>query len=224
MFGGYAVYIGGAAWLTISSILCGISQSWLMLVVFRALQGLGLAAFLPSGVMILGKTYRPGPRKNFVFSLYGACAALGFFVGIFFSGLCSQYLTWRWYFFIGAILSAITTLSSIFFVPRDYKETRKQGAQMDWAGCVLSVSGTVLFVFAIAYSSYAPDGWRTPYIPVCFILGALFIIAMVYVEGWVAKNPLLPGDIFAVKYMKPLAIALLFLYGSLGVFFLYAVL
>jgi hypothetical protein len=47
---------------------------------------------------------------------------------------------------------------------------------------------------------------------------------MVYVEGWVAKNPLLPGDIFAVKYMKPLAIALLFLYGSLGVFFLYAVL
>ncbi|KAL3465259.1 major facilitator superfamily domain-containing protein [Aspergillus heterothallicus] len=224
MFGGYAVYVGGAAWLTIASILCGISQSWLMLVVFRALQGLGLAAFLPSGVMILGKTYRPGPRKNFIFSIYGACAALGFFVGIFFSGLCSQYMTWRWYFFIGAILSAITTSSSIFFVPRDYAETRKQGAQMDWAGCILSVSGTVLFVFSIAYSSYASDKWRTPYIPVCFILGAFLIAAMVYVEGWVAKNPLLPGDIFAVKYMKPLAIALLFLYGSLGIFFLYAVL
>ncbi|KAL4996453.1 major facilitator superfamily domain-containing protein [Aspergillus recurvatus] len=224
MFGGYTIYIAGAGWLTISSILCGVSQSWLMLVICRALQGLGLAAFLPSGVMILGKTYRPGPRKNFVFSLYGACAALGFFIGIFFSGLCSQYLTWRWYFFIGAILSAITTLSSIFYIPRDFKETRGHGATMDWAGCALSVSGSVLFVFAIAHSSYAPQGWRTPYIPVCFVLGVLLLAALTYVEGWVVKNPLLPGDIFAVKYMKPLAIALLFLYGSLGVFLLYAVL
>ncbi|KAL3481076.1 major facilitator superfamily domain-containing protein [Aspergillus californicus] len=224
MFGGYAIYLTGAGWLTISSILCGVSQSWLMLVVCRALQGLGLAAFLPSGVMILGKTYRPGPRKNFVFSLYGACAALGFFVGIFFSGLCSQYLSWRWYFFIGAILSTVTTLSSVFYIPRDYKETRGGGATMDWAGCALSVSGSVLFVFAIAHSSYAPQQWRTPYILVCFVLGILLLGIMAYVEGWVVKNPLLPGDIFAVKYMKPLAVALLFLYGSLGVFLLYAVL
>ncbi|KAL4805355.1 major facilitator superfamily domain-containing protein [Aspergillus unguis] len=224
MFGGYAIYIAGVGWLTISSILCGISQSWLMLVIFRALQGLGLAAFLPSGVMILGKTYRPGPRKNFVFSLYGACAALGFFVGIFFSGLCSQYLSWRWYFFIGAILSAITTLSSVFYVPRDYKETRANSASMDWAGAALSISGTVLFVFAIAHSSYAPEQWRTPYIPVCLILGVLLIAGFTYVEGWVIKNPLLPGDIFHVKYMTPLVISLLFLYGSLGVYLLYAVL
>ncbi|KAL5049107.1 hypothetical protein BDW71DRAFT_165552 [Aspergillus fruticulosus] len=224
MFGGYTIYIAGAGWLTISSILCGVSHSWLMLVICRALQGLGLAAFLPSGVMILGKTYRPGPRKNFVFSLYGACAALGFFIGIFFSGLCSQYLSWRWYFFIGAILSAITTLSSIFYIPRDFKETRGNGATMDWTGCALSVSGSVLFVFAIAHSSYAPQGWRTPYIPVCFVLGVLLLAVLTYVEGWVVKNPLLPGDIFGVKYMRPLAIALLFLYGSLGVFLLYAVL
>ncbi|KAL5341904.1 major facilitator superfamily domain-containing protein [Aspergillus crustosus] len=224
MFGGYTIYIAGAGWLTISSILCGVSQSWLMLVICRALQGLGLAAFLPSGVMILGKTYRPGPRKNFVFSLYGACAALGFYIGIFFSGLCSQYLTWRWYFFIGAILSAITTLSSVFYIPRDYKETRGNGATMDWYGCALSVPGTVLLVFAIAHSAYAPQGWRTPYIPICFVLGIILLAIMAYVEGWIVKNPLLPGDIFAVKYMTPLAIALLFLYGSLGVFLLYAVL
>ena len=95
---------------------------------------------------------------------------------------------------------------------------------MDWTGLALSVSGSVLFVFAIAHSSYAPEGWRTPYIPVCLVLGVLLLAALTYVEGWVVKNPLLPGDIFAVKYMKPLAIALLFLYGSLGVFLLYAVL
>ncbi|KAL4786478.1 major facilitator superfamily domain-containing protein [Aspergillus varians] len=224
MFGGYVIYTAGAAWLAISSILCGVSRSWLMLIICRALQGLGLAAFLPSGVMILGKAYRPGPRKNFVFSLYGACAALGFFVGIFFSGLCSQYLTWRWYFFIGAILSAITALSSFLYIPRDYKETRAHGATMDWSGCALSLTGSVLFVFAIAQSSYAPQQWRTPYIFVCLVLGVVLLGIFTYVEGWVIKNPLLPGDIFAVKYMTPLTIALLFLYGSLGVYLLYSVL
>ncbi|KAI9927135.1 hypothetical protein MW887_003518 [Aspergillus wentii] len=95
MFGGYILYTGGVAWLMITSIISGLSQTWLMLVVFRALQGLALAALLPSGIMILGRTYRPGPRKNLVFSIYGACAALGFFAGIFFAGVSSQYLSWR---------------------------------------------------------------------------------------------------------------------------------
>ncbi|KAI2709180.1 hypothetical protein CBS147332_6239 [Penicillium roqueforti] len=224
MFGGYIIYSGGAIWLTISSILCGVSQTWLMLIICRALQGFALAAFLPSGMMILGSTYRPGPRKNIVFSIYGACAALGFFVGIFFSGLTGEYLTWRWYFFFGAILSAITSALSLFSIPRDYSEMRKLGIQMDWAGACLSIPAAVFIVFAIADSSYAPQGWRTPYIPLFLALGLIFLGMMVYVEGWVVKNPLLPGDIFRVKYMLPLVVALLFLYGTLGIFLLYAVL
>ncbi|KAE8370382.1 major facilitator superfamily domain-containing protein [Aspergillus caelatus] len=224
MYGGYVVYLAGAGWLAASSILAGFSQTWLMLIICRALQGFALAAFLPSGIMILGSTYRPGPRKNLIFSVYGACAALGFFAGIFFSGLCSQFLSWRWYFFIGAILSAVTFISSYFSVPSDFAERKKANVKMDWAGCCLSVPGAVLLVFSIAESSYAPQGWKTPYIPVCFSLGVIFLGLMVYVEGWVVKDPLLPGDLFAVKYLTPLVIALLCLYGSLGIYFLYAVL
>ncbi|THC99022.1 hypothetical protein EYZ11_001496 [Aspergillus tanneri] len=224
MYGGYVLYVAGFTWMIISSILAGVSQSWLMLLICRALQGLALACFLPAGMMILGSIYRPGPRKNLAFSIYGACAALGFFTGIFFSGLCSQYLTWRWYFFIGAILSAITTVSSYFSIPSDYGEKRKLGIQMDWAGCCLSVPGTVLLVFSIAESSFAPQGWRTPYIPVCFVLGVILLGIMAYVEGWVMPNPLLPGDMFRVKHMTALVFALLFLYGSLGTFLLYSVL
>ncbi|KAH3484100.1 hypothetical protein KXW98_007180, partial [Aspergillus fumigatus] len=125
MYGGFACYLFGATWLAISSILAGFSQTWLMLVICRALQGLALAAFLPSGMMILGSVYRPGPRKNLVFSVYGACAALGFFVGIFFSGLSGRFLTWRWYFFIGGILAAVTAVTSFFSTPSDFAERRK---------------------------------------------------------------------------------------------------
>ncbi|KAJ5140899.1 Major facilitator superfamily domain general substrate transporter [Penicillium atrosanguineum] len=224
MYGGYLLYNAGAIWLTISSILAGVSTTSLMLIICRALQGLALGALLPSGLMILGSTYRPGPRKNLVFSIYGACAALGFFAGFFVSGICGQFLTWRWYFYIGAILSAIMAASSIFSVPRDYYEKKKLAIRMDWPGLAFSITGTTLFVFAIADSSYAPQGWRTPYIIVFFVLGVILLGGLAYIEGWVVQNPLLPGDIFQVKHMAALVIALLFLYGSLGIFLLYGVL
>lgn len=224
MYGGYLLYNAGAIWLAISSILAGVSTTSLMLIICRALQGLALGALLPSGMMILGSTYRPGPRKNLIFSVYGACAALGFFAGFFVSGICGQFLTWRWYFYIGAILSAIMAASSIFSIPRDYHEKKELGIRMDWAGLALSTTGITLFVFAIADSSYAPQGWKTPYIIVFFVLGISLLGAMAYVEGWVVPNPLLPGDIFHVKHMAALVIALLFLYGSLGIFLLYGVL
>lgn len=210
-------------WLTITSLIAGFSQNWLMLFIFRALQGLGLAAFLPSSIMILGRVYRPGPRKNLVFSIYGACAALGFFVGIFFSGICGEFLSWSWYFFFGSIFSAITAVSSYFSIPSDWAEKRATAkSSMDWIGSALLVPGMVLFVFSIADSAHAPQGWRTSYIIVCLILGVLFLGAFIYVEGWVVGNPLIPGDLFSVKYMKPLILALLCSYGCLGIYLLYS--
>ncbi|KAK9319212.1 major facilitator superfamily domain-containing protein, partial [Lipomyces orientalis] len=224
MFGACILYVAGIAWVAVSSIVLSFSKSWLMLVIFRALQGLALGALLPSGVMLLGSIYRPGPRKNIVFSIYGACAALGFYIGIFFSGLCGQLLGWRWYFYIGTILAGITLVSSYFSIPNDYAEKRKFGPQMDWLGAACLVSGLVLISFAIVDSSQAPHQWRTPYISVCFVLGVVILGVAVYVEGWVAEAPLLPPSLFAVPYMKPLILSMFFLYGCLGIFLLYGAL
>lgn len=68
IYGGRPVYIAGLAWLTVWSLIAGFSKDQYMLDICRALQGLGPAAFMPSGMLLLGRTYRPGPRKNFVFS------------------------------------------------------------------------------------------------------------------------------------------------------------
>lgn len=54
MFGGYLVFNVGLAWFLIWSIIAGFSKNYVMLIVCRALQGFGPAAFLPSGIMLLG--------------------------------------------------------------------------------------------------------------------------------------------------------------------------
>lgn len=223
IYGGFPVYVAGLVWLTIWSLVGGFSQNEIMLNFCRALQGLGPAAFLPCGVMILGSIYRPGPRKNMVFSIYGAMACIGFFVGIFFAGLTAQYDAWRWFFWVGTILSAITAVTAYLSIPSDMEEKRRVAVKdkMDWLGAILIVSGLILFTFAIIDSSHAPHQWKTPYIYILFIVGSLLLLVAVYVEGWVATQPLIPASLFRVPCLPALIIALFLTYGSLGIFLLY---
>lgn len=219
MWGGYPVFIGGNLWLLIWSIIAGFSINPLMLDFCRALQGLGAAAILPSGVMLMGSLYRPGPRKNLVFALYGTSAVMGFFVGIAVAGVVGQFVRWGFYFWIGGILTAITLAVSIFSVPNDRK--RVQMVEMDWYGAVTIITGLVSVVFAITESARAKNGWLAPHVLTTFIVGCLSLLLAVYVEGWVAEYPLLPADIFAIPSMTALTLALLILYGTWGIFSVY---
>lgn len=222
IYGGGIVFVSGLLWYTIWSLIAGFSQNYLMLNFCRALQGLGPAAFLPSGVMLLGSIYRPGPRKNLVFSLYGAFSPLGFFLGIFVAGLSGQYLPWNWDFWIGTIILSIVTTVAFFTIPRDHLAAKSDTVKMDWLGFITIVPGLLLVVFGITDSSHAPAGWATPYIYVTFALGVMLLCAAVYIEGQVAEQPLLPFSLFSSKYMGPLCVSLFFSYGVFGVYLYYA--
>lgn len=224
IYGAYFLYLTGLAWLTTWAVVAGFSSEQLMLNICRALQGLGPAAFLPSSVMLIGSTYRPGPRKNVVFSIYGASAVVGFFVGIFAAGAVGQYINWGVWFWIGAAVTFLTLIAALFSIPSRHSRRRSFGMTMDWWGSLLIVCGLVLVVFAITDSPHAPKGWRTPYIPATLMTGLFLLGCAIYVEGWIADQPLLPADLFKVKYMKALCVALFFNYGTISVFLFYAVL
>ncbi|KAK4196413.1 major facilitator superfamily domain-containing protein [Triangularia verruculosa] len=224
IYGAYWVFSAGMVWFSAWSLISGFSTNYVMLIVTRALGGFGPAAFLPTGIMLLGKLYRPGPRKNLVFALYSAFAPIGFFLGIITGGLTTEYLSWRWYFYIGSITLFISSAVAFVTIPKDGEQTRQENAhiRMDWWGVFTIVPGLVLTTFAITDGAHAPNGWKTPYIIVTFILGVLLLGAAVYVEGWVAEQPLLPFDLFQPKYMMRLTVALFFAYGVFGVFLFYA--
>jgi MFS family permease len=222
MYGAYPVYVGGIIWTVIWSIIAGFSTNEIMLDVCRAFQGFGPAAFLPASMALLGTIYRPGPRKNLVFSIYGAMAPLGFFAGIFFAGISAQFANWRCYFWIGAIISAFSGLAGFLTIPSDVAERRAMNVKMDWLGTFTISVGIILVVFALTGSSGAPHGWGTSYIIATMVIGVIFLGLSVYVEGWVAEAPLLPPELFKIKYMKPLVLALLLTYGGCGIYLLYA--
>lgn len=218
--GGYFVFIAGLAWFFIWNLVAGFSQNYQMLIATRALQGLGPAAYLPTGIMILGKIYRPGPRKNLIFSLYGAFAPLGFFLGIIMGGVTGEYLSWRWYFWIGSIIVGLVCVGAVFSIPRE--KYQEKGVEMDYWGVAVIVPALVLIVFAVTDGAHAPKGWGTNYIIVTFVIGVVLLGISFFVEGWVSSQPLLPASIFKPKYMKTLVVSLIFSYGTFGVFVYYA--
>lgn len=222
MYGGYVLYTSGLTWFFIWSLIGGFSQNFIMLITCRALQGIGAAAFLPSAIMLLGKIYRPGVRKNLIFSLYGAFSPIGFFSGIFFGGLSGETLPWQWYFWIGASFVFLITVTAFLCVPSDRQRWKSPRTTMDWLGAGTIIPGLILVVFAVTSSSHTPEGWRAPHILATFLCGCFLLFAAVYVEGWVATNPLLPFDVFQVKYMTPLLISLFFSYGVFGIYLFYA--
>jgi len=224
IYGGFAVYLAGCGWCCVWSLVAGFSRNAIMLDVIRALQGLGPAAYLPASLTLLGSMYRPGPRKNLVFSIYGAMAPFGFFVGIFFAGVAGEYAGWQWYFFVGTILTFTTTMIAYCTIPSDFADHKGNRVRMDWLGSITTSTGLILTVFAVTDCSHAPNGWATPYIIITFVSGLLLLGAAFYIEGWVAEQPLLPFEAFKIDYMRPFVLGLIFAYSTLGIYILYATL
>lgn len=222
MIGGFAVFHGGMIWFTLWTIIAGFSRNFVMLVVCRAMEGLGAAAYLTAGISLLGQSYRPGPRKNLIFSLYGGLAPMGFYAGILIAGMAQDVLSWKWYFWIGGTVCGVCTIGTLLTAPRDYTATRKMNITMDWWGVCTTVPGLMLVIYAVTDSAHAPNGWASPQIIVPLILGLICLGAAVYVEGWVAKAPLIPPAIFQVKYMKRMLACLFLTWGVFATFLFYS--
>ena len=222
MYGGYLVFNAGMLWCCIWSLAAGFTNDYIAFILCRAMQGLGASAILATGIMLLGRVYRPGPRKNFVFAMYGAIAPAGFFFGMLMGGVSVEKLTWRWFFWIGAIVTFVAAVISLFSIPRDWSRVRAMGVKMDWWGLGTICPGLILLVFAITQSSGAPQGWATPYIIVSIILGVMFLVAGMYVQAKVSEDPFLPVEIFKPKFMKGMLVCMFLAYGTFGVFLYYS--
>ena len=224
-FGAPLVFFTGITWTFIWVLLAGFSTDDTMLTACRAMQGLGGAAHLPSSSGLLDRLYTPGVRKDRVFSAFGTMAPVGSFAGILVAGLSSEYMPWQWYFWIAAMLSLLAMAVSYFASPLSLKVCEPRAdVQMDWLGCATLGTASVLLVFSVIELAHAPQGWRTPYLLVTEVLGLLSFAAAIYIEGWVAEQPVLPFDLFQIKHVESLFLGLLSGYGTVGIYLLYAVL
>jgi MFS family permease len=219
------VFQCGLAWTLIWTLVAGASTSYVMLIVCRAMQGLGGAAHFISGTALLSSLYLPGVLRYRAFFLYESMELVGPFLGILVAGLSSQYLSWRWYFWVAAMLALQALIGSSFTAPESTKACGKSTKiPMDWLGCITTASALVLTVCWVIELPHALQGWRTPYLLATELLSIASFAFAIYLEGWVAEKPLLPLKILETRGVGPLLVGLFFGYGAIGLYVLYAML
>jgi MFS family permease len=227
MFGGYWPFMLGLVWLTIWTLIPGLTGSAIVLNCSRAMQGLALAAFMPSTFAILGQLYAPGRRKTVVIGIYSAFNCLGFFGGFIVAGALGIDHS-EWYFIIGAILAALTALMAWLTIPQAETSHRNRNIGMDWYSSILIVSGLLLLSYALAAEPYADeqsgvDGFSTAVVLGPLIAGLVCLVGAVLVEWKLAESPLVPLTFFKSWSVASLSLACMCFYACFGIWLYYTV-
>ncbi|MGD0723821.1 MAG: DHA2 family efflux MFS transporter permease subunit, partial [Roseiarcus sp.] len=143
-FGRKRVLLTAIAGFVIASILCGLSQSLVQIVLFRLLQGLFGAALVPLSQGILLDMYDVKERGS-AMALFGVSVMVGPVLGPVIGGWLTDNISWRWVFYINVPIGALAFAGiSVYLL-----ETKKQAlARLDWLGfAALSVAIGALQIF-----------------------------------------------------------------------------
>lgn len=206
LFGLKKIFLIGWAWITVWSIVIGLSyysKSITFFIICRAFQGIGFALLLPCGLGILGSVYANGQRKNIAFSCLGAAGPLGAAVGAIMAAVFAQFVWWPWQFWVQGIATFVFGVASYYAIPPDPQKSFRNFSNSHWVkrldvlGSGLGIASLILFNFVWNHGPVA--GWKSPYVLVLLILSVIGAFAFFYVELKVAEYPLLPRSLFNRK-------------------------
>ena len=175
----------------VGSALSGASQSLLMLIVFRAVQGLGAGGLMVGAQAIIGDIVAPRERGRYQ-GLFGAVFAVTTVVGPLIGGFLTQDASWRWVFYINLPLGAVALAVTAAVLPGNLRRVRQA---IDYAGTVvltLAVTALVLVV-SLGGVTYA---WASTPIVALAVIGVVLLVVWAAVERR-AKEPVLPLRLFA---------------------------
>lgn len=194
LFGQRRVFILGVSLFTLSSLFCGLANSDSQIIAARAAQGLSAAIMSPAALAILIRNFKEGKERNKALGVWSAVAAGGAAFGVLLGGILTQYLDWRWNFFVNVPVGIAVVLASLRFIP--VTRPALSHRNLDLPGAILVTSGLMLLVYGL---SKAPSrGWLSEGSLTLFSASILLLIFFV-VNEMRSRHPLMPLSIFKIR-------------------------
>lgn len=182
------------ALLTISDLLCGLSQNATMLYVFRGLAGVANGGITSLAMMIVSDVVTLKERGKYQ-GVLGACVGLGNMVGPFAAAAFVQHSTWRGLFWVISPLAAVCGVICFFTLPKpkltSKPDYRALSRKIDYWGILTASAGIVLILIPVSGGgSYF--AWDSAMIISMLVVGGCCLLAFLFVEYRVALLPMMP--------------------------------
>ncbi|MFI6087102.1 MFS transporter [Streptomyces sp. NPDC051218] len=184
LYGRRKLFIGGLALFGLASLLATFAWDPASFLAGRALQGVGAAAIVPTGMSLLTTTFPEGPQRDRALGISGTLLSLGYTLGMVFGGVLTDTLGWR------STMGLLTLFVLIVLplAPRLLPESRTPDRpRLDTPGAVTVTGGLLALIYAL--STAAERGFGGADVVVTLTAGVLLIAAFGYVESR-AESPL----------------------------------
>lgn len=202
------IFIIGFLTLTIASVIAGLAPSGIVLIIARALQGIGAALIAPSALsMVVSLFGNNRLEMNKAMGIWGASAPAGGTAGVFLGGIITAWIDWSWVFLINVPVG----LAVVALTPKLLPKGVKQKGNIDYTGALSITGALVLLVYAIVTAN--DIGWMSVQtISLLSIAGLMFALFLTIQRR--KKEPLIPLDIFRIPNLLASNIAMALLGAS----------
>ncbi|HEX6326927.1 MAG TPA: MFS transporter [Jiangellaceae bacterium] len=215
MWGRKNTFMTGLVGFALASALGGAAVNGLMLYASRALQGAFGALLAPAALSLLAVMFTDPKERAKAFGIFGAIAGGGAAIGLTLGGLLTEYLDWRWVFYVNIPIAVIAVLGGMIEIREPAGRNR---SPLDIPGVLLGTLGLVALVYG--FTRAESDGWTDGLTLTMFAATVVLLTAFVLVERRVSA-PLLPlrvvlernrGGVYAALGLATIALFGLFLF------------
>ncbi|MET7648589.1 MFS transporter [Streptomyces sp. NPDC005426] len=207
------VFMTGILVFTLASLLGGFAQEPWQLLAARALQGIGGAIASPTSLALITTTFPEGPERNRAFGVFAAVSAGGGAIGLLAGGLLTEWLDWRWVFFVNVPIGVLIAVLAPLYI----NESEKHPGRFDISGALTSTLGMASLVYGFIRAS--EEGWRDSLTLGSFGAAVILLASFVLIEMR-AREPITPLRMFADRNRSGTYVIMLSLAAAMfGMFF-----
>lgn len=187
------IFTGGLLLFTLTSLLCGVTDNFEVLILWRILQGIGAAVLQAVGTLILIRMVPPGLRGK-AFGINGMFASLGLLLGAPLGGVLTSALGWQWAFLLCVPVCILCLIMLIWLPDMEMSDSSaERKSKIDIKGALLSIFSLSLLMYGL--NRGADGGWNEPVTVCIFICGVALGCWFLY-HLKTGKSPILDSRLF----------------------------
>ncbi|KAF9904277.1 hypothetical protein EC991_002881 [Linnemannia zychae] len=216
IFGRKTMYLTACTIFLVGSVGCGAASSMTMLILFRAVQGMGGSGLFSLMLIIATDLFESLEKRAKFQTVVSLAFGVSGVVGPLLGGVFVEHSSWRWCFYLNLPFGVVAFgLIAIFLdIPFERSNLRRKLARVDFAGVALVIAAVLCLLLPLAWggTTYA---WNSGVVIALFVISAVLVVVLIFVERRAAE-PILPMSLFLNREVVILATVM----GLMGVGFM----